>query len=1050
MKLRWLTSQRTAMRCAALMIIVFCLLQFTLRVGHPTKSRRPAILIDLPEDDVILREEKYAIEIVDDVVKESPIASSTNQQLSSTVCLGIPLRQEGHVDPKFFEQLRANIQNSDVQKWIIFVVTRGPAVAHEAIALAHELVNTSKYAPPLSHVGEGRRTLIALQHETLSGNSTLGTMLNHVLARFTEDTALGCSHIFVLDPSRVPVKSTFVSTMIRDLESTGAVAATCTTYRNRPPEVNDPPDVFDRGFNVSLGQSSGKARPTMARACFGFNSRDARSYEPSPIQLLSPYCLAIDWKKLEAKAVPSKSTGHIKLQIPDQVASELTLVDTLLQGSSSGVETIRAVEILHLRQQLLSNELARISVLALKQLDDHGRQIIRQSFNTVLESQRLLKDLHGDHWVSHNFSIIVPEVAKADEALLMTCRDNGASVTSSIECMNRFTSTQYQSAHRWMWYKSTTPPEEHTAWSLSMVIYGMVGAAARNLPHTHTPALLIASGAACIINEHNLPNAVKPYLIASVLPLTTKVLDIPSYALLPTDLFWVEHHELLEQLFTHAFVPNAYGINFNHQLVAEPLPHLRVVWDAFCCKCCGFSNEMVHLLHPLQKRMDVRTPLRLDCFCPGFKTAIEDSLQRIFMPTDDFPIDRMTPHEITVWISHTEPTRYSNEIFRHRYPDYVVGRSMYEFTKIEEVWKKPLALECDEVWVPATFVANAFINSDVDPNKIVVIPEAIDTYFYDPTAHDPVTLPPSPNTWAHFCNRPADANTPDHFKFFSNFKWEGRKGWEILFTAYLREFKSTDPVSLYILTHIWTNGVRETYSTKHNQTRLRENLRNLTIELGISEDLSLFPHFCIIADDLSEPDVARLYRTTDAFVLPTKGEGWGLPTMQAMSMGKPVISTAWGGQVDFMLPNNSFMISVERLEEIPKYSEYRWESGKMWAIPSLTDTMKLMPKYSEYRWESGKMWAIPSLTDTMKLMRLVYTDRELAAERGAAARRHIVTHFSEEAVTDLVEARLKKIQQIVVDRRKAGYVLRTLAPRTEKPQSPTKKVKFHLGSFEKT
>jgi glycosyltransferase involved in cell wall biosynthesis len=1025
------------------MIIVFCLLQFTLRVGQPTKHRRTAMLPHLPEDDVsvVLEEKAVLSHIIDNAVRDVP--KETPQQLmnGSTMCVGIPLRHEGHVDAVFINQLRASIHIADAPKTIVYVTIRGPGPTHEAIGLMHGLMNTSNIAPPGAST---LREVTALQHDMLPGNATLGDMINKMLARFTEDAMVPCTYVMLLEPSRVPMKHTFLSTMIRDLKSTGAVAVSCTTYRSQAAGVKELPTIFDRGFNVSLGQSSGKTRPTMSRACFGMTRRDARSREASSVQFLSPYCLAINWKTLSTRTRSTSAAKHRhrqRLQIPAKIASEVTLVDTLLQGSSSGVETIRSVEILHIRQQVLSNELARISVMALKQLPDSGRQTVRQAFNTVLESQRLLKDLHGEHWISHNFSIINPATAQADEALLLKCRDHGASIIASIECMNRHTSTQFQTAHRWMWYKSTTPPEEHVGWSLSMVIRDMIGG-------TNPSMLLIASEAECLMNVHNLPNAVKPYLTSTTLPLTTKVLDIASYAMMPTDLFWLEHRVLLEQMFPHAFIVGAYGVNMsdpnrhiteNTAVMAAPainalnsldragdvaLPHIRVVWDAFCCHCCGFSNEMVHLLHPLQKRMDVRTPLRLDCFCSGFTTGIEDSLDRIFMRNDDFPIERMTPHEITVWISHTEPTRYSNEIFRHRYPDYLVGRSMYEFTKIEKRWVAPLAYECDEVWVPATFVANAFVNSDVDPKKIVVIPEAIDTYFYDPTAHDPVPLPPpTASTWAHFCNRPADANTPNHYKFFSNFKWESRKGWETLFTAYFTEFTSSDPVSLYILTHIWTNGEKETYSTKHNQTRLREKLTNLTRRLGYSDELSQHPHFCIIADDLKEAEVAQLYRSTDSFVLPTKGEGWGLPTMQAMSMGKPVISTAWGGQADFMFANNSFMISVERLEEVPKYSEYNWDSGKMWAVPSLTDTKRLM--------------------------RLVYTDRGLAAERGAAARLHVTTYYSEEAVADIVEARLHKIRQIVVDRRKSGYVLRTLAPKTVKPK-PTQKVRFHLGSIERT
>ena len=40
-------------------------------------------------------------------------------------------------------------------------------------------------------------------------------------------------------------------------------------------------------------------------------------------------------------------------------------------------------------------------------------------------------------------------------------------------------------------------------------------------------------------------------------------------------------------------------------------------------------------------------------------------------------------------------------------------------------------------------------------------------------------------------------------------------------------------------------------------------------------------------------DYVNMYRTADAFVLPTHAEGFGRPIMEAMAMGLPVIVTNW-------------------------------------------------------------------------------------------------------------------------------------------------------------
>ncbi len=54
----------------------------------------------------------------------------------------------------------------------------------------------------------------------------------------------------------------------------------------------------------------------------------------------------------------------------------------------------------------------------------------------------------------------------------------------------------------------------------------------------------------------------------------------------------------------------------------------------------------------------------------------------------------------------------------------------------------------------------------------------------------------------------------------------------------------------------------------------------------------------------------RIFASADAFVLPSRGEGWGLPLMEAMSMGLPTIATAFGGNLDFMNGTNSYLVKV--------------------------------------------------------------------------------------------------------------------------------------------
>ena len=65
--------------------------------------------------------------------------------------------------------------------------------------------------------------------------------------------------------------------------------------------------------------------------------------------------------------------------------------------------------------------------------------------------------------------------------------------------------------------------------------------------------------------------------------------------------------------------------------------------------------------------------------------------------------------------------------------------------------------------------------------------QSINLTAYDPAAHKPVTIRMLPGTEQAVGSTAAGGNTS--FVFLSIFKWEGRKGWDVLLKAFLEEFK---------------------------------------------------------------------------------------------------------------------------------------------------------------------------------------------------------------------------------------------------------------------
>ena len=65
-----------------------------------------------------------------------------------------------------------------------------------------------------------------------------------------------------------------------------------------------------------------------------------------------------------------------------------------------------------------------------------------------------------------------------------------------------------------------------------------------------------------------------------------------------------------------------------------------------------------------------------------------------------------------------------------------------------------------------------------------------------------------------------------------------------------------------------------------------------------------------ILETVDDLVLAGLYRGADALVLPYRGEGFGMPLVEAMACGKPVITTADGPAKDFCDESNSYLVSA--------------------------------------------------------------------------------------------------------------------------------------------
>src|SRR5262249_29451367 len=113
-----------------------------------------------------------------------------------------------------------------------------------------------------------------------------------------------------------------------------------------------------------------------------------------------------------------------------------------------------------------------------------------------------------------------------------------------------------------------------------------------------------------------------------------------------------------------------------------------------------------------------------------------------------------------------------------------------------------------------------------------------------------------------------------------------RKGFDVLLGAYRRAFTKSDDVCLVVK----DMGVGTFY---RGQTA-----GNLIEQFRSDPDA---PEILYSTDDLSDEALPRLYAACDVLVQPYRGEGFGLPVLEAMACGLPVVVTA-GGPTDEFVP----------------------------------------------------------------------------------------------------------------------------------------------------
>lgn len=253
----------------------------------------------------------------------------------------------------------------------------------------------------------------------------------------------------------------------------------------------------------------------------------------------------------------------------------------------------------------------------------------------------------------------------------------------------------------------------------------------------------------------------------------------------------------------------------------------------------------------------------------------------------DAEFSKITKSEVSKLKALEKQTDEPDIQIRHTYPPVwrwpisqktkVVYIQPWEFPRIPLEWEIKWETFADALIVPSNWIRDRVLDAGLEPSKLFMVPNG-----YSPELFN--------------VNNAYSAHI-DQGKFTFTYVGNGqfRKGIDILLNAWSKAFTKADKTQLVI----------KDSPAIYGENNLLNDIIRVQYKSGCASII-------YNSDNLTEEEMAGIYKNTDVIVHPYRGEGFGMHIQEAMACGAVPLVTHGGGPNDFVNEQNGIFINTQQ------------------------------------------------------------------------------------------------------------------------------------------